>query len=474
MTPVGSDNSGAPLCPLFLDVAAKRVLVVGAGAVGARRIRSLVECGARVTVVAPSAMPSVERLASGSVIELLRREFLPEDVEGHVLVFSATGVAGVDASVSSEARSRGVFVNVADDLGLSDFHVPAIARRGDVQVAVSTGGTSPGLAAIIRDRLARSMHPGWGALARVLGQVRGLARTALPDARERMAVMKRAAGDAELLDEVTRGGMPDPHAVLARALDSYRRAGEAPSVSVPAGGMVSIVGAGPGDPGLVTVAGLERIRSADVIVYDDLVDPRLLEQAPSGVQLIYGGKRGWQPNDQRPGPDLLVAKAQQDGGRRVVRLKGGDPSVFGRLHEELRALAEAGIAHEVIPGVTAAVAAAASAHVSLTRRGHAASITLATAVREGSTTGDTAHWASLLESGETLALYMGVRHLGELAEGMIGAGADPAVPVVVVAGASTPDERVVHATLGTAEELTRSAVLASPALVLLGRALGRD
>lgn len=477
-----SEHHAPPLYPLFIDLEGRRVLVVGAGPVAERRVSALLVSGACVTVVAPLVIESIAELADAGTIVLERRRFRDSDVAGQALVFSATGDVAVDRAVSVAGRAAGIPVNVADDVCLSDFHVPAVFSRGDVQVAVSTRGSAPGLAGRLRDRLAEMTGSEWGRLAHLLGEVRRLAKMAIPDASERMATMRNLACDDRLLEDLAGGLEPKPAALLSRALaqgrepgvtdrrvpgcgTEHRRSGDA------ARGFVSIVGAGPGDPGLITVAGQRRIREADVIVYDDLVDRRLLSDAPANAELIYAGKRGWLENRSRPGPDILVSKALEGEGKHVVRLKGGDPAVFGRLAEELEALDAAGVAHDVIPGVTAALAAAAGAKVALTRKGVSSSIMFATAVREGSVVDGGDEAAVLLRRGGTLALYMGLKSIQEFATGLVSAGVDSRLPVLAVSGASTASERAVETTLADASAAMEAGGLASPVLVLVGRAL---
>lgn len=462
---------GGHLYPLFFDLAGREALVVGAGTVGARRARGLLESGAAVTMVAPHATDDVVQLARDGSIQLYSREFRPDDVAGRTLVFSATGDARVDTLVSAAARAAGAFVNVADDLDLSDFHVPAVLRSDDVQIAVSTGGSAPGLAGRIRDRVAQSVGPEWGRFAGLLGEVRSLAKTRIEDPARRMEVVRGVTADDVLFDRVSEGASVSPVDVLERAMRSQgslcERSASAPSE------LVSIVGAGPGDPALITVAGLNRLRRADVVIYDELVDKRLLEEAPAGAELIPGGRRGWRPECERPGPELLVAKARERGGRRVVRLKGGDPAVFGRLADEIDALRAARVPHEIIPGVTAALAAAAAAGVSLTERGCSSSVTLATAVAEGSVMATTIQYGAMLREGGTLALYMGLRSLGELTDALIEAGVDPETPAAIVSNASMSTERVARSTLGEVAAVATATTLESPALVLVGRSVRR-
>lgn len=454
--------------PLFLDLTDADVLVVGAGGVAERRVTTLLESGARVTVVAPLATNELRASAAAGQLSFLERGFEDGDVKGHALVFSATGVADVDRAVSRAARAAGAFVNVADDTLASDFHVPAIERRGRIQVAVGTGGAAPGLAAKLRDRLAAGIGPEWARLADLLGEVRVVARASIADSATRMRALKRAADDADLLAAVARGQQPSASEVLEHALSDIAQA--APS-TVPTGAFVSIVGAGPGAPDLITMRGLERLRSADVIVYDDLVDRRLLEHAASHAELIYGGKRGWRETTGRPTPELLVQRAAEAGGRHVVRLKGGDPSVFGRLDEEIAALKAAGVPFEIVPGVTSALAAAAAATVPLTARGESTSVTLAAAIASGGED-EVADLLPLVRAGGTVVVYMGLRALATIADRLMSQSIDPSIPITIISGASTPAEQIVRTSLGRVESDLKASRTPSPAIVIIGRVAG--
>lgn len=478
--------------PLMLDLSGREVLVVGGGPVAHGRVRGLLVSGARVTVVTPEVTESLAELVAEGDVVWHARPFAASDVVGAALVFTATGIEAVDGEVAAAARARGIFVNSADDLARCDFHVPAVARRGDITIAVGTGGASPALAARLRDRFAASLGPEWERLAALLGRVRRLARERVGAASERKRVLEAAARDNELLARLARGEKLDAAEVLDRVLDAAAAAepDEAPGAAgvldaaaepgdalpataeEPAGDAgatrahVALVGAGPGAPDLLTARAYDRIRSADVIVYDDLVDRRTLAEAPVHAELVYAGKRGWRECPNRPGPELLVQRALEARGKRVVRLKGGDPNVFGRSTEEIAALEQAGIDYELVPGVTAALAAAASAHIPLTERrvagGGAAAAELAP---EEPTAADI---ASLVRTGSTVVVYMGLRVLPEIVEALTGAGVPETLPVAVVGSASLPSEVVVKGTLSDIAVRVADTGVPSPAVVILG------
>lgn len=460
-----STQTNAHPYPLFLDLIGRRVLVVGGGPVAERRAMTLVESGARLTVIAPDATEWLLDQSDHGILTLCAREFMPEDVEGHVLVFSATGIAEIDVEVAAAARAEGAFVNVADDASESDFHVPAIERRGRIQVAVGTGGGAPGVAARLRDRLAATIGPEWEAFADLIAQTRTIARRTISTRTERMDVIRTASNDRELFALVSRGAPPTPEEVLARS-----EADEQPAMAPPAEhARVSIVGAGPGHPDLITVRGRDALSSADVVIYDDLVDRRLLDIAPPHAELVYFGKRGWSGLAARPPFESIANHALEGGGKHVVRLKGGDPSVFGRLAEETGALESAGVPYVVIPGVTAALAAAAAARTPLTRRDGARSVTLTSAIIAGVESEDTNadEIAGLLGKGGSVAIYMGLRSIRRMAARLIERGVAPDLSVVIVAGVSTPEERIVHTSLASSADDIDHAGIRSPALIVL-------
>lgn len=475
------------LYPLMLDLTSRPVLVVGGGPVAERRVDGLLDASATVTVVAPHVTPRLARLASQQRVQWLPREFAEEDVIGKSLVLTATGIPAVDGAVTGAARSRGIFANSADDLRNCDFHVPAVERRGDIVIAVATGGSAPALAARLRDRFASSLGPEWERLATLLGSVRDLMKRQGLGQQERRLVLQAAAHDDALLAELARGveiapeqlwqsesaaGAGDPIGLRDDGAEYGALRALSADVAT-ATALVSLVGAGPGAPDLLTVRAYERIREAHVIVYDDLVDRRVLAHAAPNAELIYAGKRGWRDCPRRPGPDLLVSRALEAGGRRVVRLKGGDPNIFGRSTEEIEALERAGVAYEVVPGVTAALAAAAAAHVSLTERGVAGSVTLATGVSVAGVTANdeeptASDIASLVRAGSTVAVYMGLRVLPQVTAALSAEGLPDELPVVVVGSASQPEEQVVRGHLSDIACLIAERDVASPAIVIIG------
>src|SRR5207302_1232042 len=340
--------------PVFLDLRGRRAVVIGGDAVAEQKVRGLVAAGAPVTLVSPDVTPALTDLGRRGAIELRRRGYHDGDLAGAWLAIAAVNRT-VNAAVWAEAERLGVPLNAVDDLEHSSFIAPAIHREGDITVAVSTGGKSPALAVRLRQRIARLVGRAEARLCALLGELRPELAARVPDARGRTALWYRIV-DSDVIDFVRRGDIDGARGRIAELVGPH------PLSPSPfgRGGTVYLVGAGPGDPGLITAKGLELLRSADVVVYDRLVSPALLAQAPAEAERILRG------TDQQDVNALLIDRARE--GLNVVRLKGGDPFVFGRGAEECEALAAAGVSYEVIPGVTSAIAVPAAAGIPVTHR----------------------------------------------------------------------------------------------------------
>src|SRR5205823_11505811 len=329
--------------PVFLDLHGRRAVVIGGGAVAEQKVHGLVGAGAHVTVVSTDVTPALGALARRNAIEHKRRPYRRGDLKGAWLAIAATDDRGTNGAVWAEAEQLGVPLNAVDDLEHCSFIAPAVHREGDVTVAVSTAGKSPALAVRLRQRIARLVGRAEARLCELLGELRpGLAER-VPDTPARTALWYRIV-DSDVIDFVRRGDIEGARGRIAELVGPH------PLSPSPfgRGGTVYLVGAGPGDPGLITAKCLELLRSADVVVYDRLVSPALLAQAPAEAERILRG------TDQQDVNALLIDRARE--GLNVVRLKGGDPFVFGRGAEECEALAAAGVSYEVIPGVSSASA----------------------------------------------------------------------------------------------------------------------
>ncbi|QNN46068.1 uroporphyrinogen-III C-methyltransferase [Thermomonas brevis] len=449
--------SPAPsLFPLFLDLRGRRVLVVGGGAVATRKVGALLEAAAEVAVVAPALDAELAALVRRKRIAHLGAAFDPAQLDDAWLVIAATDDPAANRAVADAANARRLWVNVVDDAELASAQLPARVQRGPLQIAISSGGAAPMLARHLREQLETQLDESLGALAQLFIDLRGRIRDRLPDLSARRAFFRRVlTGPAQAL--LRRGDANAArHSVEAELL----------ATPPPRRGSVALVGAGPGDPGLLTLRALRALNEADVILHDRLVSDDVLALARRDAERIEVGKRVGGNHDatQQRIHALMIELA--GAGKRVVRLKGGDPFVFGRGGEELEALRERGIDYEVVPGITAAVACAAHAGIPLTHRDHAQSLRLLTAQARS---GDAEHdWAALAQPGQTLAFYMGVSGLERLRDNLVGHGLAASTPFALVENGSRPQQRVVAGTLAELPELARIHAVQAPALLVVG------
>ena len=437
--------------PVFLDLRGRRAVVIGGGAVAEQKVRGLVAAGAHVTLVSPDVTPALTDLGRRGAIELRRRGYHDGDLAGAWLAIAAVNRT-VNAAVWAEAERLGVPLNAVDDLEHSSFIAPAIHREGDITVAVSTGGKSPALAVRLRQRIARLVGRAEARLCALLGELRPELAARVPDARARTALWY-AIVDSDVIDFVRRGDIEGARGRIEELIGPH------PLSPSPfgRGGTVSLVGAGPGDPGLITAKGLELLRSADVVVYDRLVSHALLAQAPAEAERILRG------TDQQDVNALLIERARE--GLSVVRLKGGDPFVFGRGAEECAALRAAGVRYQVVPGVTSATGVPAAAGIPVTHRGVASAFAVVAGHEcEGPSDLD---WEALARV-PTLVVLMGLSALPDIVARLRAQGAAPDTPVAVIASGTLPEQRTVVGSLGDIADLVAGAGLEPPATVVIG------
>ena len=441
--------------PVFLDLQAAPVLVVGGGRVAARKVALLRSAGAAVTVVAPEAGPQVAGAAARDELRWVRRAFETGDVAGMRVVFAATDDTSTNDAVAVAARAVGIPVNVADDGARSSFILPAIVDRSPLLVAISSGGVAPMLATAVRARLESVIDHSWTRLAQFAERWRSPIRARRPTITARRKLYEWLL-DGPVSEAVRAGREPEADRLLEDALAQ----GEPP-----ARGFVSLVGAGPGDPELLTLRALRALRRADVILADRLVGPEILALARREAELVDVGKAaGGHGESQEKINRLLLHHARR--GRRVVRLKGGDPFVFGRGGEELEWLVHHGIRFEIVPGITAAIACAAYAGIPLTHRAHAHSLHLVTA--HGADSVDRIDWSALARRGQTLAIYMGLATAGIVRERLLAARLSAATPVAIVEKGTLPDQRVVVTDLAGFATAIGVHDIRSPALLIVG------
>jgi uroporphyrin-III C-methyltransferase / precorrin-2 dehydrogenase / sirohydrochlorin ferrochelatase len=440
--------------PVSIRLEDRAVTVVGGGQVATGRVQALLECGARVRVISPSPSGVIRELAGAGRIVLEERGYRSGDLEDSHLVMAATDDTRVNRKVWSEAREKGIWVNVADDPRHCDFIMPSILRRGDLSIAVSTSGRSPALAVRLRQRIGRMIGREYARLVEVLEEARDRVRDRVADPATRRRLLYRLV-DSDLPAHVRHGN----DAAVRRQIDAILDGSDA------AGGMVYIVGAGPGDPGLITVRGLECLHAADVVLHDRLISPELLEAVTPGAEVIDVGKRaGDQGRMQAFIEETMIRKARE--GAVVCRLKGGDPFVFGRGGEEAQRLTEEAIPFEIVPGVTSATSAPAAAGIPLTHRDIAHSFLVMTGSRaRNASPGEWAGAAALLGVGGTVVVMMGLAHVESIVGRLREAGCSETIPAAVVSRGTLPDQTVWVGTLGT---IASGPMPPSPGVIVFG------
>jgi uroporphyrin-III C-methyltransferase/precorrin-2 dehydrogenase/sirohydrochlorin ferrochelatase len=443
--------------PIFLDLQDKPVLIVGGGSVALRKANALLKAGARVLVVAPETVAGVDALAEKGQLAHHRRRFREDDITGHWLVVSASNSPGLSAQVARAAERARVFCNAVDDLAQCSYIMPAIVDRSPLLIAVSSAGNAPVFVRQLRARLEALLPTSTGPMVELAGRWRRRVRLRIDDARQRRRFWERLFG-GRLPDRFNQAGPVSADALIEETLTVADHA-------LPRAGIGLLVGAGPGDPGLLTLKALQAMQTADVIVHDRLVSDDVLALARRDAELISVGKTpGCKSNSQQEINALLVQRVAA--GDRVCRLKGGDPFIFGRGGEEAEALSAAGLAYEVIPGITAAAACAAAAGIPLTHRDLAQSLTFLTG--HGKDAVDRVDWAALARGRQTLASYMGVQHFTGLMQKLTAHGRPADTPIAVIERGSTPRQRVLRGTLGQLPMLAEAHRIEAPAMLIIG------
>ena len=441
--------------PAFLDLRGQRCLVLGGGAEAAEKAAGLLEAGARVTVIAPDPGADLEALAGAGDLELQRRPYRRGDLRGARLAVDASGDEATNAASWREAEESGVLHNVVDRPERCRFIYPAVVRRDPLLVAISTSGESPFLAAALRAYLERLLGREWSAFTELVGRTRRELRARLVS-QDRQSRVYRALLASPARRLLRAGAAQQAEKLAAELTRRPERADQ---------GRVALVGAGPGDPALLTLAAVDALTTADVVLHDALVSPEVLDLAGPQAELVDVGVRGGRRRRaQEETTSRLIELARQ--GRFVVRLKGGDPFVFGRGGEELTALLEAGVDVSVVPGVSAAVAAPALAGIPLTHREMASSVAFVTG-HEGSAGTPPPGIQELARAAGTLVVLMPLGNLDALTEQLLQV-LDPGLPAALVASASLPNQQVVRAPLHAIPRAASEHAVASPAILVVG------
>jgi uroporphyrin-III C-methyltransferase/precorrin-2 dehydrogenase/sirohydrochlorin ferrochelatase len=441
--------------PLFHNLRGARVLVVGGGEIALRKSRLIADAGAVLRVVAPDIGTELRELIDSSGGEQILRGYTESDLNGCVLIIAATDDEPLNAQVSADARQRGVPVNVVDAPSLCSVIFPAIVDRSPLVIAVSSGGDAPVLARLIRAKIETWIPPTYGHLAGLAARFRHQVKGLFPNVQQRRAFWEEVF-QGPIADRQLAGQGAEAERLLQAKID-----GDAPAAT----GEVYLVGAGPGDPDLLTFRALRLMQQADVVLYDRLVAPAILELCRRDADRVYVGKQRADhalPQDQIN--QQLVDLAKQ--GKRVVRLKGGDPFIFGRGGEEIEELAAHGIPFQVVPGITAASGCAAYAGIPLTHRDHAQSVRFVTGHLKNGTTD--LPWKDLVSPSQTLVFYMGLIGLPIICDELIKHGRSADTPAALIQQGTTVHQRVFTGTLTNLPQLVAEHEVHAPTLVIVG------
>ena len=440
--------------PMFRKIHRQPCLVVGGGGVAFRKVTMLLRAGAAVTVIAPRVSPAVRDLNDTGKIALLRRQFVSSDISDQALIVSATGIHAIDELVAAEGRRASIPVNVVDNPDISDFIFPAIVDRDPMIVAVSTGGAAPVLAREIRSAIEALLPTGLGTLIRNAEKLRTAVKCRLGSVNERRRFWTQYFRGWRT---ATLTGDKLPSAQDSAFLFENTATNQK--------GHVAIVGAGPGDADLLTLRALQHLQAADIIIHDRLIGPDVLDYARRDAERIDVGKvPGKHSHSQTEINALLAYHASL--GKQVVRLKGGDPFIFGRGGEELEYLKALNISIDVVPGITASLGCAASVGIPLTHRGATQAVTLLTGTSANELAAQ--DWPALAATGATLVVYMGLGTADKLVEELISAGMRRDMPVAIIENGTLATERVVTGELNDLNGLIRDNAIRSPALLVIG------
>ena len=444
------------LLPIFLNIKNKKCVVVGGGEVAFRKATLLLRAGADLNIVAPVLSDELRKLCVDTDCAITAREFEEADINNAVLVVAATDDLKTNERVSVIASTLNIPVNVVDQPHLCSFIMPSIVDRSPIVVAISSGGSSPILTRKLKE-LNEAMIPGRiDKLAELLGSFRGRVKSEINDFSARIRFWENVL-DSEI-PELVYNGQDDE---ARSALDNWLTNPQNDRV----GGEVYLVGAGPGDPDLLTLRALRLMHKADVVLYDRLVSPEVLLKLRPDAQKIYVGKRSADhPVPQETINEMLVRLAKE--GNRVLRLKGGDPFIFGRGGEELESLAAAGIPFQVVPGITAASGCASYAGIPLTHRDYSQSVRFLTGhTKDGRVP---LEWELLVKEQQTLVFYMGLAGLPDICDQLLKHGMSSSTPVAVIQQGTTQTQKVVVGNLDRIADLAVEKEIQAPTIIIIG------
>ena len=441
--------------PLFVDINHRQCLVIGGGSVANRKVKSLLKSGANVTLVSPDVTDQIQHLGDTGEIKILPREYQSSDLSNPFLVIAATNNTAINNSIAEQANNANILVNVADNPDLGSFIFPSVVDRSPVTVAISTGGASPVFARQLRMRLDSLIPQSSGALASITEEYRDKVKQTFSQVEHRKEFWETALNGV-FAEYIYAGNEQQARSWL----DSQLNRGESRAI-----GEVYLVGAGPGDPDLLTFKALRLMQQADVMVYDRLVSKAILDMANKDAQRLYVGKE--KSNHAVPQNNInqiLVDFAKQ--GKRVLRLKGGDPFIFGRGGEEIEKLTENNIPFQVVPAVTAASGCSAYAGIPLTHRDYAQSVTFATGhLRDGTIN---LNWQQLTQLNHTIVFYMGLSGISVISQKLQEHGMSPSMPAALVEQGTTSNQRVHIGTVASLPQLVKDSGVRAPTLTIIG------
>ena len=471
--------------PLFFKLEDRKVLIVGGGEVALRKADLLSRAGACITILAPDISHELQALLTDSKHEFIYENYNQTYMSGARVIIAATDDETLNHQIHADATELNIPVNVVDTPHLCDFIFPAIIDRNPIVIGISSNGKAPVLARLLRARLETLIPQGYGKLAKLAGEFRSEVKAKIPTLTGRRQFWERAfegqvsqlmfAGNETEATAQLKADLDSTAAAISKKSDDANAVKEidtiAPTLSdesekeLSAVGEVYIVGAGPGDPELLTFKALRLMQQADVVFYDALVSPQVLDLCRRDADKVFVGKKRSNHTVAQLGiNELLVNHAKQ--GRRVVRLKGGDPFIFGRGGEEIESLRAHNVPYQVVPGITAANAAASYAGIPLTHRDHSQSVRFVTGFLKAGA--PNSNFKSFLNTDETVVFYMGLHSLARLTEGLIDAGRSSETPIAIVSNASMPNQQVLTGTLATIVAKQEQAQLPTPALLIMG------
>jgi len=467
--------------PLFFKLEGRKVLIVGGGEVALRKADLLSRAGACITILAPDISHELQALLTDDKHQFIYENYNKRYMLGARVIIAATDDETLNHEIHADATELNIPVNVVDTPPLCDFIFPAIIDRNPIVIGISSNGKAPVLARLLRARLETLIPQGYGKLAKLAGDFRSEVKAKIPTLTGRRQFWERAF-EGQVSQLMFAGNETEATAQLQADLDSTAAAihhknhsdtpvNTTPTLSdnsdnkAPPVGEVYIVGAGPGDPELLTFKALRLMQQADIVYYDALVSPQVLDLCRRDSDKVFVGKKRSNHTVAQLGiNELLVNSAKE--GRRVVRLKGGDPFIFGRGGEEIESLRSNNVPYQVVPGITAANAAASYAGIPLTHRDHSQSVRFVTGFLKAGA--PNSNFKNFLNTDETVVFYMGLHSLARLTEGLVDAGRSADTPIAIVSNASMPNQQVLTGTLATIVAKQEDAQLPTPALLIMG------